>query len=339
MQYTQLGRTGLTVSRLALGCMTYGSSRWRSWVLDEPAAKPFFKRAVEAGINFFDTADFYSVGVSEEVTGRALKELCNREEIVIASKVYYEMGPGTNMKGLGRKHVIQACEASLRRLGTDRIDVYYIHRWEPSTPIEETLEALNDLVRSGKVLYIGASSGPAWMMAKALSASERNGWARFVAMQNHYNLIYREEEREMIPLCEHDGIGVIPWSPLARGMLARPRTADRKVTSAGTDRSKLDAYSEALYDSPSDWDVVEAVEKVAKARGVSMAEISLAWLLSRKSVAAPIIGASKLDQLDVAIKAVDLKLTAEECAALEAPYRPHEVRGFVIGETRPTGKK
>jgi aryl-alcohol dehydrogenase-like predicted oxidoreductase len=339
MQYTPLGRSGLTVSRIALGCMTYGSSKWRSWVLDEEAARPFFKKAVEAGINFFDTADFYSIGVSEEVTGRALKELTNRDEIVVASKVYYEMGSGPNMKGLGRKHIIQACEASLKRLGMDRIDLYYIHRWEPSTPIEETLEALNDLVRSGKVLHIGASSGPAWLMAKALSASERNGWARFAAMQNHYNLIYREEEREMIPLCEHDGVGIIPWSPLARGMLARPRTADRKVTSAGTSRSKLDAYSEALYDSPADWNVVEAVEKVAQARGVSMAEVSLAWLLSRKSVAAPIIGASKLDQLGAALKAVDLKLTAEECAALEAPYEPHEVRGFVIGETRPTGKK
>ena len=193
MQYTQIGRTGLTVSRLALGCMTYGSSKWRNWVLDEDASRPFFRKAIEAGINFFDTSYFYSIGVSEEVTGRALKELTNRDETVIATKVYYEMGSGPNMKGLGRKHIIQACEASLKRLGTDRIDLYYIHRWEPSTPIEETLEALNDLVRAGKVMHIGASSGPAWLMAKALSASERNGWARFVAMQNHYNLVYREE--------------------------------------------------------------------------------------------------------------------------------------------------
>ncbi|MCX5755609.1 MAG: aldo/keto reductase [Gemmatimonadetes bacterium] len=337
MEYTRLGTSGLMVSRIALGCMTYGSSKWRSWVLDEDKAKPFYKRAVEAGINFFDTADFYSIGVSEEVTGRALKEFAKRDEIVVASKVYYEMGAGPNMKGLGRKHIIQGCEASLKRLGMDRLDVYYIHRWDPETPIDETLEALHDLVKSGKVLHIGASSGPAWMMAQALSTSERNGWARFMAMQNHYNLIYREEEREMIPLCNHEGVGLVPWSPLARGMLARPRTADRKVTSAGTDRSKLDAYSEALYDSEADWNVVEAVEKVANARGVSMAEVSMAWLLSRPGVAAPIVGASKLDQLDAAIKAVDLKLTAEECAALEAPYEPHGVRGFVIGETRPTG--
>ena len=337
MEYTRLGHSGLRVSRLALGCMTYGSSKWRNWVLDEDAAKPFYKRAVEAGINFFDTSDMYSLGASEEVTGRALRELTIRDEVVIATKVYYGMTAGQNMSGLGRKHIIQACEASLKRLGVDHIDLYYIHRWDPETPIDETLEALNDLVRSGKVLHLGASSGPAWMMAQALSTSERHGWARFIAMQNHYNLIYREEEREMIPLCEHEGVGIIPWSPLARGMIARPRPKDSKVTSAGTDRAKLDAYSEALYDSPADWNVVEAVEKVAKARGVSMAEVSLAWLLSRPMVAAPIIGASKLGQLDEAIKAVGLKLADDECAALEAPYEPHGVRGFVIGETRPTG--
>lgn len=337
MKYVPLGSTGLSVSRIALGCMTYGSSKWRSWVLDEADARPFFKKAVDAGINFFDTADFYSIGISEEVTGRALKDLTRRDEVVVASKVYYEMGSAPNMKGLGRKHIIQACEASLKRLGTDRLDIYYIHRWDADTPIEETLEALHDLVRSGKVLYLGASSGPAWMMARALSVSERNGWARFVAMQNHYNLVYREEEREMIPLCNASGVGLIPWSPLARGMLARPRTTDGKVTSAGTSRAKLDAYSEQLYDSPSDWNVVDAVQKVAQARGVSMAEVALAWLLSRPGVAAPIVGASKLEQLDAAIKAVDLTLTADECAALEAPYTPHAVRGFVMGESRPTG--
>ena len=339
MEVTTLGSTGLQVSRIALGCMTYGSSKWRPWVLDEAAARPFFMRAVEHGINFFDTADFYSLGVSEEVTGRALKELTRRDETVIATKVYYGMAPGQNMGGLSRKHIIQGCEASLRRLGTDRIDVYYIHRWDPVVPIDETLEALNDLVRSGKVLYIGASSGPAWRMAQALSLSEQRGWARFAAMQNHYNLVYREEEREMIPLCRHEGVGIIPWSPLARGLLARPRTADAKVTSAGTDRSKLDSYSEQLYDSPDDWQVVDAVARVAKARGVSMAEVSLAWLLSRPGVAAPIVGASKLSQLDEAVKAVGLSLTAEECAALEAPYRPHGVRGFVPGETRPVGAR
>ena len=334
MEFTRLGNTGLTVSRLALGCMTYGSSKWRSWVLDEDAAFPFYKKAVDAGINFFDTADFYSIGVSEEVTGRALKKLTRRDEIVVASKVYFEMGNGPNMKGLGRKHIVQGCEASLKRLGMDRIDLYYIHRWDPVVPIDETLEALHDLMRAGKILHIGASSGPAWTMAKALSVSERNGWARFIAMQNHYNLVYREEEREMIPLCVADGIGVVPWSPLARGMLARPRPADAKVTSGGTERARLDSYSEQLYDSPADWAIVDAVAAVAKARGVSMAEVSLAWLLSRPGVAAPVVGASKLDQLDAAVRAVGLTLSADECAAIEAPYQPHAVRGFVVGEMR-----
>lgn len=330
MQYTSLGSTGLVVSRLALGCMTYGSSKWRNWVLDEDAARPFYRQAVEAGINFFDTADMYSLGVSEEVTGRALKAFTRRDETVIATKVFNEMAPGPNMKGLGRKHVIQACEASLRRLGVDRIDLYYIHRWDPSVPVEETLEALNDLVRAGKVLYLGASSGPAWRMAQALSASERHGWARFVAMQNHYNLVYREEEREMNPLCVAEGVGIVPWSPLARGMLARPRPANSMVTGAGTARSIGDGYSVSLYDAPSDWDVVDAVERVAKARGVSMAEVALAWLLSRPGVTAPIIGASKPGHLDAAVRALDLTLTPDECAALEAPYRPHDVRGFAV---------
>ncbi|MEA3247295.1 MAG: aldo/keto reductase [Gemmatimonadota bacterium] len=330
MHYSTLGSTGLTVSRLALGCMTYGSSKWRGWVLDEDAARPFYRQAVEAGINFFDTADMYSLGASEEVTGRALRELTHRDEVVVATKVFNEMSPAPNMKGLGRKHVIQGCEASLRRLGMDRIDLYYIHRWDPAVAVEEMLEALNDLVRSGKVLYIGASSGPAWEMARALSTSERKGWARFVAMQNHYNLVYREEEREMNPLCVSEGVGIVPWSPLARGMLARPRPADSKVTGAGTARSTGDGYSVSLYDSPSDWAVVDAVERVAKARGVSMAEVALAWLLSRPGVAAPIIGASKPGHLDAAVRAVDLTLTPDECAAVEAPYQPHAVRGFAV---------
>lgn len=333
MQYTQLGSTGLTVSRLALGCMTYGSSKWRPWVLDEDAAQPFYREAVEAGINFFDTADLYSLGVSEEVTGRALRKLTRRDEVVIATKVYNEMAKTPNMKGLGRKHVIQGCEASLRRLGTDRIDLYYIHRWDPNVPVEEMLEALNDLVRSGKVLYIGASSGPAWEMARALSTSERKGWARFVAMQNHYNLAYREEEREMNPLCLAEGVGIVPWSPLGRGMLARPRPKDSKVTGAGTPRSTGDAYSVQLYDDPGDWEIVDAVERVAKARGVSMAEVALAWLLARPGVTAPIVGASKPGQLDAAVRAVGLTLSAEECATLEAPYRPHGVRGFAVLKT------
>lgn len=334
MDYTQLGRTGLTVSRLALGCMTYGDPKWRSWVLDEAAARPFFKRAVEAGINFFDTSDMYSKGVSEEVTGRALKEFTRRDETVLATKVYFPLSDAPHMGGLSRKHVVQGCEASLKRLGVDTIDLYYIHRWDPKVPIEETLEALNDLVRWGKVRYIGASSGPAWQMAQALSISERNGWARFIAMQNHYNLMYREEEREMNPLCVHEGVGLVPWSPLARGLLARPRPSDAKIASAGTARSKLDTYSEQLYDNPSDWNVVDAVEKVANARGVSMAEVALAWLLQRPGVAAPIIGATKMEHLEVAVKSVSVKLSATEVAALEAPYTPHGVRGFVAGESR-----
>jgi aryl-alcohol dehydrogenase-like predicted oxidoreductase len=253
---------------------------------------------------------------------------------VIASKVYFPLGDGPHMRGLSRKHIVQGCEASLRRLGIDAIDLYYIHRWDDTVPIEETLEALNDLVRWGKVRYLGASSGPAWRMARALSVSERNGWARFIAMQNHYNLVYREEEREMNPLCEHEGVGLVPWSPVARGMLARPRPADAKVTGAGTARAALDTYSVQLYDSPGDWEIVDQVERVAKERGITMAEVALAWLLQRPNVAAPIIGATKMEHLDAAIRALDVRLSAEEVAALEAPYRPHAVRGFVAGESR-----
>ena len=328
MQYVQLGRTGLTVSRICLGCMSYGSPSWRPWVLDETAARPFFRRAIEAGINFFDTSDMYSAGMSEEVTGRALRELGNRDEIVVATKVYFPLAPGPNRSGLSRKHVVQACEASLRRLGLEAIDLYQIHRFDPAVPIEETLAALDHLVQAGKVRYIGASSGYAWTMALALSASERHGWARFVSMQNHYNLLYREEEREMIPLCLHEGVGVIPWSPLARGLLARPRPADAKVGSGGTARAASDTYSPHLYDTPSDWDVVDAVQRVAKLRGVTMAEVALAWLLGRPGVSAPIVGATKLEHLEAALRAVNLVLTAEEGAALEAPYLPHAVRGI-----------
>ena len=328
MDYTTLGHTGLTVSRLCLGCMSYGSSQWRPWVLDDAAARPFFQRAVEAGITFFDTADMYSVGVSEEVTGRALRELAPRDEVVIATKVYNPMGPGPNMKGLGRKHVVQACEASLKRLGIETIDLYQIHRFDPGVPIDETLEALNDLVRSGKVRYLGASSGPAWRMAQALSTSERRGWARFVSMQNHYNLVYREEEREMVPLCVEEGVGMIPWSPLARGLLARPRPADSRFTGGGTTRAGSDPYAEGLYDAPADFDVVDAVQRVAEARGVGMSAVALAWLLGRPGVVAPIVGATKLAHLDAALAALEVQLTAEEVAALEAPYRPHAVRGF-----------
>jgi aryl-alcohol dehydrogenase-like predicted oxidoreductase len=308
--------------------MSYGTPKWRPWVLDDEQSRPFFRRAVEAGITFFDTADMYSVGASEEVTGRALRELAvPRDEVVIATKVYNPMGEGPNMRGLGRKHVVQACEASLRRLGVDTIDLYQIHRFDPSVPVDETLEALNDLVRAGKVRYIGASSGPAWRMAQALSTSERRGWARFVSMQNHYNLVYREEEREMIPLCLEEGVGLVPWSPLARGLLARPRPADGGVKAGGTARAGTDDYAEQLYDSPSDWDVVDAVERVARRRGNEMAEVALAWLLSRPGVAAPIVGATKLSHIETAVRALDVRLSADDVRELEAPYGPHAVKG------------
>ena len=327
MDYARLGSSGLTVSRLALGCMSYGDPTWRPWVLDRDASQIFFRTAIDAGINFFDTADMYSRGISEEITGRALREMASRDEIVIATKVNFPMGTGPNMGGLSRKHILQGCEASLRRLRVDAIDLYQIHRFDPCVPIDETLEALNDLVRAGKVRYIGASSGAAWRMARALSVSERRGWARFVSMQNHYNLIYREEEREMIPLCRELGVGLVPWSPLGRGLLARPKPAAAAVRNDATARSASDDYSPKLYDSESDWDVVDAVERVATARGVTMAEVALAWLLGRSGVVAPIIGATRLEHLDAAIRALALKLSTEEVAALEAPYRPHAVRG------------
>jgi len=325
VQYTRLGRSGLTVSRICLGCMSYGDPKWRPWVLDERAAQPFFRRALDAGINFFDTADMYSLGVSEEVTGRALREMAALDEIVIATKVFFPMSDRPNMAGLSRKHIVQACEASLRRLGIDTIDLYQIHRFQDPrfvdrTPIDEMLSALEHLVHQGKVRYIGASSGYAWQMARALSTSERNGWARFISMQNHYNLLYREEEREMIPLCLAEGIGIIPWSPLARGLLAR-------ATDHSTARDASDQYTRHLYDSPSDQDVIRAVRQVALERGGTPAEVALAWLLSRPGVIAPIVGATKLDHLEAALRAVELTLTPEECAAMEAPYRPHAVRG------------
>ena len=325
MQYQRLGQTGMTVSRICLGCMSYGAPSWRPWVLDEGAARPFFRQALDLGINFFDTADMYSLGVSEEITGRALREMARLEEIVIATKVFWPMGQGLNMAGLSRKHVVQACEASLKRLGIDTIDLYQIHRFDPATPVDETLRALDDLVRAGKVRYIGASSGSAWQMMKALSVSERNGWARFVSMQNHYNLLYREEEREMIPLCEAEGIAVNPWSPLARGLLARAE--DRFGEGSGTSRGATDTIGPKLYDTPGDSDVVAAVRRVSAARGIAPAEVSLAWLFSRPAVVAPIVGATKPDHLDAAVRALDVVLTAEEIAELEAPYQPHSIKG------------
>ena len=327
MEYTTLGRSGLVVSRLALGCMSFGDPAWRSWVLTEDAAQPFFKRAIEAGINFFDTSDIYSIGVSEEITGRALHRYASMDEVVIATKVHFPMGAGPNMKGLGRKHIIQGCEASLKRLGVDTIDLYQIHRLDRSVPMEETLAALDHLVRAGKVRYIGASTMFAWEFAKALYTSNAHGWARFVSMQNHFNLLYREEEREMLPLCASEGVGVIPWSPLARGLLAgRPRAQ----AGGATERAAFDAASvDYLYDHPTDDAVIAAVRGVAGQRGLPMAQIALAWLLQRPAVTAPIVGTTTMSQLDDAIAAVDVTLTGEECAAMEAPYTAHDVRGWI----------
>ncbi len=324
MHYTRLGHTGLTVSRLCLCCMSYGDPHWRPWILDEEAARPFFRKAIESGITFFDTADQYSLGVSEEVTGRALREYGNLDEIVLATKGFFSMTDRPNMGGLSRKHLVQACEDSLRRLGVETIDLYQIHRYDENTPLEETLEALDLLVRQGKVRYVGASSMYAWQLAQMLSASEREGWARFVSMQNHYNLIYREEEREMIPLCKAEGLGVIPWSPLARGLLARAQTPD---TSTGTARTETDTLVAQLYDHPGDDALIAALRQVSEARGVSPAEVALAWVLSKPAVTAPVLGITKLAHLDTALRALDLELTGEEVETLEAPYQPHEVRG------------
>ncbi len=326
METTILGRTGMRVSRLCLGCMSYGTPEWRPWVLDEHQARPFFKRALEAGINFFDTSDMYSIGVSEEVTGRLLREMGDLDECVVATKVFFPSNDRPNMGGLSRKHIQQACEASLRRLGVEAIDLYQLHRLDPHTPIDETLRALDDLVRQGKVRHIGASSSYAWEIATALGISNREGLARFATLQNHYNLVYREEEREMLPLCESEQIAVIPWSPLARGLLAGSRKAlDDK---SGTKRQETDQLTDFLYNEPSDWDVVEAVLDVAKERGVPPAQVALAWILSKPDVTAPIIGATKLAHLEDAIAATELTLCDEEIARLEAPYRPHPVKGM-----------
>ncbi|HLJ88579.1 MAG TPA: aldo/keto reductase [Candidatus Angelobacter sp.] len=321
MEYVNLGSTGLKVSRICLGAMTYGSKKWREWVLEEPESKPFFKRAIELGINFFDTADGYSLGVSEEIVGRALKEFGpSRDRVVIATKVFFPMGSDPNQKGLSRKHILHSIDDSLRRLGTDYVDLYQIHRFDPTTPIDETLEALNRIVESGKALYIGASSMYAWQFAKMLNRADTNGLHRFVTMQNHYNLIYREEEREMNPLCKAEGIGLLPWSPIARGVLAGNRKA-------GTLRSKADDYGKKLYFVEADDQVVDCVEEVAKSRGVPPAQIALAWLLAKPGVTAPIIGASKLAHLDDAIASVAVHLTGEEIAKLESAYVPHPVLG------------
>ena len=323
MDYVRLGNSGLKVSRLCLGAMTYGTSAWRPWVLDEAASRPFIARALEHGINFFDTADMYSNGVSEQVLGRALKDQ-KRDQLVIATKAFYGVTDGPNNAGLSRKHLLSAIDASLTRLGTDYVDLYQIHRFDYHTPIEETLEALHDIVRSGKARYIGASSMFGWQFMKMLGTSEAHGWTRFVSMQNHYNLVYREEEREMLPLCREEGIGVIPWSPLARGFLAGNR---RREDKGDTVRARTDDYAHSLYYADSDFTIAERGVEVAGKRGVKPTQIALAWLLAKPGVTAPIIGASKLPHLDEAVAALAIRLDAEELALLEAPYQPHAILG------------
>jgi aryl-alcohol dehydrogenase-like predicted oxidoreductase len=321
MEYTRLGNTGLQVSELCFGCMSFGSSAWRPWVLEPADAEPFFKRALDAGINFFDTANIYSDGASEEVTGDLLRRHGNRDELVIATKVHFPTGPGPNMGGLSRKHIEQACEASLRRLGVDTIDLYQIHRLDSGTPPEEMLAALDSLVQKGKVRYLGASSMYAWEFAKLLSLSERNGWARMVAMQDHYNLLAREEEREMHPLCQYEGVGVIPWSPLARGHLAGTRKAVGDESNETT-RGQTDGLDRFLYTAESDAAIIDAVRAVAARHGRPMAQVALAWVSAKPAVTAPIIGVTKMQQLDDAIASLELVLTDADIAELEAPYVP-----------------
>jgi len=328
MRYVRLGSTGVKVSRICLGCMSYGTTEWRPWVLTEEAARSFIRRALEQGINFFDTADVYSSGVSEEILGRAIRDFAKRDQVVIASKVHSAMGDGPNDKGLSRKHILSAVEASLRRLGTDHIDLYQIHRFDPETPIEEMAEALDNLVRSGKVRYIGASSMFAWQFMKSLAIQAREGLARFQTMQNHYNLAYREEEREMMPLCVDQGIGVIPWSPLARGRLAGSKNA-------GTQRSTTDEYQNRLYNKQEALDapVIARCAEVAKERGVPPSQIALAWLLSKPGIVAPIVGATKPHHLDDAIAAAEITLEPEEIGRLEELYQPHPIAGHSYSGT------
>lgn len=325
MQYTNLGKTGMKVSRLCLGMMSYGSKSWRDWVLDEEQAKPFIQRALEAGINFFDTADVYSLGESERITGNLLKHFgVKRENVIVATKVRNQMSDDPNDKGLSRKHIMDSIDKSLKRLQMEYVDLYQIHRWDNETPIEETMEALNDVVRAGKARYIGASSMYAWQFAKAQNIAERRGWSRFSSMQNHYNLVYREEEREMIPQCVDQGVGLIPWSPLARGFLAGNR---RKEDWGDTTRSKSDTFGHSMYFREEDFAVVERAGEVAKERGTTVPQIALAWLMSKPHISAPIIGATKMDHLEQAIAAVDIKLTDDEVKRLEEPYKPHPVLG------------
>ena len=319
MEYVRLGRTGLEVSRLCLGTMTYGSPAWRPWVLDESESRPVIQRALAHGINFFDTADMYSGGASEEVLGRALRDMARRDQVVVATKVFYPLTGDPNGGGLSRRHILAAIDGSLGRLGMDFVDLYQIHRFDPATPIEETLEALHDVVKAGKARHIGASSMYAWQFAKMLYTQTLNGWTRFVSMQNHYNLIYREEEREMLPLCREEGIGVIPWSPLARGFLAGNRQRGRKDA---TRREQHDDYGHSLYYADADYDVADRVVEVAREKDVRPIQVALAWVMRQPAITAPIVGVSALEQLDQLVEAASLTLTDEEARALEAPYTP-----------------
>lgn len=325
MEYVRFGHTGMTVSRICLGTMTYGTptERW-PWALNEEQSRPFIQKALELGINFFDTADVYTAGASEEVIGRALKDFAKRDDVVLATKVYNPMGPGPNDKGLSRKHIMSAIDASLKRLGTDYVDLYQIHRWDYDTPIEETMEALHDVVKAGKARYIGASSMYSWQFAQAQYTADLHGWTRFVSMQPHYNLIYREEEREMIPFCQDQEIAIIPWSPLARGLLTGKRSKERNET----ERAKTDAFGKSLYGQDSDFDIVNRVSKIADQRGLPNAQIALAWMLSKPYITSPIIGASKPGHLEDAVAAVSVKLSDEEVKQLEELYQPHPVLGF-----------
>jgi 1-deoxyxylulose-5-phosphate synthase len=325
MQYIRFGNTGMTVSRLCLGTMTYGTptDRW-PWALEEDESRPFIREALDLGINFFDTADIYSLGRSEEVLGRALLDFTKRDDIVLATKVFNPMGPGPNDQGLSRKHIMSAIDASLKRLGTDYVDLYQIHRWDYNTPIEETMEALHDIVKAGKARYIGASSMYSWQFAKAQYIAQLNGWTKFVSMQPHYNLLYREEEREMFPLCIDQKVAVLPWSPLARGLLTGNRSKERNETA----RAKTDPFGKSLYSMETDFDIVNRVTEVAQTKGIPNAQVALAWVLSKSVVTAPIIGASKPGHLADAVAALDVRLTDEEIKSLEELYQPHPVLGF-----------
>ncbi len=324
MEYVRFGNTGMIVSRLCLGTMTYGkpTERW-PWALNEEQSRPFIKKALELGFNFFDTADIYAAGASEEVLGRAIKDFAQRDQLVIATKVFNPMGPGQNDKGLSRKHIMSAIDASLKRLGTDYVDLYQIHRWDYDTPIEETMEALHDVVKSGKARYIGASSMYSWQLAKAQYTANLHGWTRFVSMQPHYNLIYREEEREMIPFCIDQKMAVIPWSPLARGLLTRGPAKEQQ-----TERSKTDPFAKTLYSADVDFQIISRLDEMSKEKGVPHAQLALAWMLSKPAVTSPIIGASKPGHLEDAVAALSVKLTEDEVRRLEELYQPHPVLGF-----------